>query len=92
MRNRLEVWRRDYEGGVVLVNATATTQTVPLGDEFLKINGTQAPEVNDGGLVTHIALPPSDGLILLRSDLDSCVYLPIVLVFSLVTSVAISGV
>jgi hypothetical protein len=73
-----EVWRRDYEGGVVLVNATITTQTVPLGGEYLKINGTQAPEVNDGSLVTQVDLPPVDGLILLRSDLDTRIYLPLV--------------
>lgn len=73
-----EVWRRDYEGGVVLVNATAATQTVPLGGEFFKINGTQAPAVNDGSLVTQVDLPPADGLILLRSDLYTHVYLPLV--------------
>jgi hypothetical protein len=87
-----EVWRRDYEGGIVLINATAVTQTIPLGDEFLKINGTQAPGVNDGGLVRAIDLPPNDGLILLRSDLDSHIYLPIVLVFSLVALMSCCGV
>jgi hypothetical protein len=87
-----EVWRRDYEGGIVLVNATATTQTALLGDEFLKINGTQVPEVNDGSLVTQVDLPPSDGLILLRSDLDSHIYLPIVLVSSLVAATIACGV
>jgi hypothetical protein len=76
-----EVWRRDYEGGVVLVNATASTQTVPLGGDFLKINGAQAPAINDGSLVTQVDLPPVDGLILLRSDLDSRIYLPLVSTF-----------
>jgi hypothetical protein len=63
-----------------------------LGDEFLRINGTQAPEVNNGALVTQVDLPPADGLILLRSDLDSHIYMPIVLALSIVASMAICGV
>ena len=31
-----QVWRRDYQGGVALVNATASTQTVPLGGAVRK--------------------------------------------------------
>jgi hypothetical protein len=60
------VWRRDYEGGIALVNATDLSHTVPLGGTFQRIRGTQAPEVNDGTLVAEVELPPHDGLILLR--------------------------
>ena len=60
-----EVWRRDYDGGIVLVNASAHPKTVLLGDYYRKITGTQAPDVNDGGLVDHVVLPARDGLILL---------------------------
>jgi hypothetical protein len=70
------VWRRDYTGGAVLVNATADAQTIPLGGTFRKIKGAQAPAVNDGSLVTQVVLPPKDGLIVVRS-MESRVYLPL---------------
>lgn len=63
---RLDVWRRDFSGGLVLVNASSSAQTVELGGEFRKILGTQVPQVNDGSLVRQVTLPPHDGLILLR--------------------------
>ena len=72
------VWRRDYIGGLALVNATRTTQTVPLGGTFQKISGTQAPEINDGSLVTQVVLPPLDGLIVLR-PMEPRLYLPLLL-------------
>lgn len=61
-----QVWRRDYEGGISLVNATAASQTVDLGGTYQKINGTQDRSVNDGTLVTSVTLAPHDGVILLR--------------------------
>ena len=61
------VYRRDYEGGVALVNATDAAVTVALGGSFRKINGTQAPQVNDGSLVTAVTIPAKDGLVLLRT-------------------------
>jgi len=60
------VWRRDYEDGIVLVNATNTSRTIDLKGEFQKILGTQVPEINDGSIVTKIELQPYDGIILLR--------------------------
>ncbi len=60
------VYRRDYEGGIALVNATDSAVTVNLNGTFRKIKGTQAPLVNDGSLVTSVTLPPKDGLVLLR--------------------------
>jgi hypothetical protein len=71
-----EVWRRDYSGGVALVNATGQPQTVSLDGEFRKIAGTQDPAVNDGSLVTEATLPPWDGLILLR-QMEPQAYLPV---------------
>jgi len=61
-----DIWRRDYEGGIVLVNATNIAGTIDLNGEFQKINGTQAPEINDGSVVTKVEIRPYDGLILLR--------------------------
>ncbi len=72
-----DVWRRDYAGGLALVNATGQAQTVSLGGFYRKINGAQDPAVNDGALVTQATLPPNDGLILLR--LPNLLFLPQVL-------------
>ena len=71
-----DIWRRDYENGIALVNATHSPQTVSLGGTFYKINGTQDPAVNDGEAVTEVTLAPLDGLILLRET--QSVYLPLV--------------
>jgi len=62
------VWRRDYEHGIVLVNATYTPQTIPLEGVFRKIRGSQVPEINDGSLVDEVLLAPLDGLILLNPE------------------------
>ncbi len=74
-----DVWRRDYTGGLALVNATATTRTIPLGGTFQKITGTQAPAINDGSVVTQVTLPALDGLVLLRTEPLPTLYLPIIL-------------
>jgi hypothetical protein len=57
------VHRRDFDGGVALVNGTDTTATVELGGTFSKIRGTQAPSINDGGPVSVAIIPPRDGLV-----------------------------
>lgn len=61
-----DIWERDYENGIVLVNATSTPITISLEGTFRKIKGTQDPLVNDGSLVTQVTLQPKDGIILLR--------------------------
>lgn len=63
---RPDVYRRDFEHGIVLVNASGDPVTIPLGGTFKKINGTQDRTVNDGSTVTEVTLPPLDGIILLR--------------------------
>ncbi len=73
-----DLWRRDFTGGVVLVNATMLTQTVSLGEPLRHISGTQVPAVNDGQWVGAVTLPPHDGIILLRA-VEPRLYLPIVL-------------
>ncbi|MDP3480460.1 MAG: carbohydrate binding domain-containing protein [Desulfoprunum sp.] len=61
-----QVWRRDYERGTIVVNATSVAQIVPLGAAFRKIQGHQDPVNNDGRLVQTVTIPPFDGLILLK--------------------------
>ena len=61
------MWRRDYDGGIALVNPDTVAHTVTLGGTFRKINGTQDPTVNDGSLVTAVTLQPRDGIVLLNA-------------------------
>lgn len=60
------VWRREFEEGQVLVNATVSTQTIRLDGELEKLHGTQDPIVNNGRIVSEVTLDPQDGLLLLR--------------------------
>ena len=60
------VWRRDFENGVVLVNSTGKPQTVNFNEDLEKLRGVQAPNVNDGSIVTGATLPAEDGLVLLK--------------------------
>jgi hypothetical protein len=62
-----DVWRRDFERGVALVNASGAPATVRLGIAFTKIDGKQVPAVNDGTVVSAVTIQPNDGIILLRT-------------------------
>ncbi len=73
-----EVWRRDFTNGVALVNASAQPQVIELGGTYRKINGTQDTAVNNGSQVSQVTLPPHDGLIILRWQPQSWIYLPVV--------------
>jgi hypothetical protein len=66
--SRPDVWRRDFAGGIALVNPTDAAVWVDLGGTFRKLKGTQAPTVNDGSLVTAVTLRPNDGLVLLATS------------------------
>lgn len=61
------VWRRDFEKGVVIVNATTQTQKIDLTDAvYEKIRGQQDPSTNSGQIVKQVTLAPNDGIFLLR--------------------------
>jgi hypothetical protein len=60
------VYRRDFQGGIALVNPDSVAHTVQLGGTFRKINGTQDHAVNDGSLATAVTLQPRDGVVLLK--------------------------
>jgi hypothetical protein len=60
------------------VNATASSLTIPLGAEFRKISGQQAPAINDGSIVSQVILASQDGIILLRQAPLTRVFLPVI--------------
>jgi hypothetical protein len=61
------LWRRDFTGGTVLLNATSTTQRVNLGKGYHRIDGTQDRVTNSGAAVASIMLRPQDSVLLVRS-------------------------
>ena len=61
------VFRRNFEHGVVLANATPETKTIAVGSGLRRIQGTQDPDVNNGQIVTSVTLAPYDGILLVRS-------------------------
>jgi len=64
------VWRRDFQNGIVLVNGTEVSLTVPLETSYRRILGTRAPAVNNGTLSATDVIPPHDALFLIRASLD----------------------
>ena len=62
-----DVWRREYENGIALVNPTSEPQDIDLGGEYEKIKGTQDYAVNDGSIVSQVTLQARDGLVMLRT-------------------------
>lgn len=63
-----QVFRRDYEHGIVLCNPSDRGVSVYLGGEYQLITGTQDPEANSGEVVSSISLDSQDGRILLTVD------------------------
>jgi Hypothetical glycosyl hydrolase family 15 len=66
-----DLFRRDFDNGIVITNGTWQTQTVSLGGTFRKIEGTQDPSVNDGSLVSSVTLASHDAIILLGTNGDA---------------------
>jgi len=62
-----QVWRRDFQNGIALVNSTNAARTINLGEDYEKIRGTQDPGVNSGGITNKITISGEDGIILLKT-------------------------
>lgn len=61
------VYRRDYENGIALVNPKGNGPVeVTLEEDFRRIDGKQAPTVNNGQLARKVLLQDRDGIILKR--------------------------
>ncbi|EKE07014.1 MAG: hypothetical protein ACD_18C00212G0001, partial [uncultured bacterium] len=62
-----DVWERNFENGIAVVNSTKETQKVDLGGEYEKIHGTEDTKINDGSIVSQVNVKGQDGLILLKT-------------------------
>jgi hypothetical protein len=66
---RSGVWRRDFEGGVALVNPQGNgVQTVTVEQGLRRIAGRQDSRVNNGQPAGSITLQDGDGIILVREN------------------------
>lgn len=71
------VYRRRFENGWVLWNPRGNgTKILNLGATMRKLKGTQAPDVNNGEVVTSVTLQDRDGLFLLNSALFPVLEIP----------------
>ena len=64
-RTGINLYRRDFERGIVLVNPTADAVPVLLEQTYRRIQGTVDP-ANDGGTLTTATVPGWDALFLMR--------------------------
>jgi hypothetical protein len=64
------VWRRDFQNGIVLVNPSDRTLSVPLELAYRRILGTHATTVNNGLNSTLQSIPAHDAVFLLRGQID----------------------
>ena len=62
------VFRRDFDNGIVVVNLTPQARTVPLNGTFQRIRGTGQDLLNSGAQVSSVTLPAYDAAILVRPD------------------------
>ncbi len=61
------LWRRDFTGGIALVNSTDKEQRYAFAkEEFEHLRGTQDPVINNGQKVNWIKLAPRDGILLFK--------------------------
>jgi len=71
-----DIWRRDFENGLAIVNSTDKAQRVDLNGEYEKIHGVQDTSVNDGSIVSETTVNADDGVVLLKtfSTLNNIVF------------------
>lgn len=60
------LFRRDFEHGIALHNASPQPRTITLDRPYRHLRGTLDPETNNGRVEQTVTIPPHDGLILLR--------------------------
>jgi len=63
------LYRRDFDYGVMLLNPTSATITMTLERTYYKILGTLNPTLNDGTAVSSVTLGANDAIFLLDRDL-----------------------
>jgi hypothetical protein len=60
------VFRREFENGLVVVNATPTSRSVALGGQYFRIAGTGQDAINNGAAVSAVTIGAYDAAILVK--------------------------
>jgi hypothetical protein len=60
-----DVWQREFQHGIALLNASPVSKTISLDRVYRKLTGTQDPTINDGSFISSITLASEDAVILL---------------------------
>lgn len=66
-KGNANVFRRNFDNGIVVANATPSNRVVDLGGTFQRIKGNQDP-INNGATLTSVTIDPWDAAILVRPD------------------------
>jgi hypothetical protein len=61
-----DVFRRDFENGIIVANASSSPQTIKLGKSYQRILGNLDAAVNNGQIVNEVTIPAHDGLFLIK--------------------------
>ncbi len=65
------LWRRDFEEGVAILNSSQEKKSYFFEkEEFEKLKGDQAPDINDGTIVNYVNLNPKDAVILKKRQTE----------------------
>ena len=70
-RDATNLWRRDFQNGVVLVNPSDLSLSAPMGASDRRIRGVVDPVVNDGSTVATATVGASDALFLIGTVSDT---------------------
>ena len=62
------VFKREFQRGLVLANATPRSKTIKVGSGYRRIAGIQDKAVNNGQAVTSVTLGPYDGIVLVKTN------------------------
>lgn len=62
------VFVREFDNGIVVVNATPSQRWIDLGQPFQRIRGTGQDPINNGATITSVTLPAYDAAILVRPE------------------------
>lgn len=64
------LWRRDFQNGLVFVNASNRARTITLSDGYVALLGNQQPDINTGQPVHSVTIPARDGRIFLKQVVE----------------------
>ncbi len=65
------LWRRDFDEGVAVLNSSQEKKSYFFDkEEFERLKGDQAPEINNGTIVNYVNLEPKDAVILKKRQTE----------------------